>query len=393
MTTMSPPTVRIDERYTTDVLQSLVRINSVNPSLSATGPGEAAIAEYLIRTMTAMGLEVHAHDPQPGRTSVVGRWRSTGKGRSLMLNGHIDTVAVDEMADPFGAKITDGRCYGRGAYDMKGSVAACFGAVKALRDAGVRLAGDLLIAAVADEEHASLGTADLVGRYPVNGAIVTEPTSGRLCLAHKGFVWLRITVAGKAAHGSQYTIGVDANVRAGAILTRLGALAASLMHRAPHPLVGHPSMHVPIIAGGTGMSTYAASATITIERRTIPGETLDAVVAEIQQAIDDARAADPSIHATVEVELSRESFEAQPDSPLVRAVTAATTTVRGTPPVVVGENPWMDSALLAAAGVDTVIIGPHGTGAHAKEEWVDVPSVLETAAILAEAAQQYCGVV
>lgn len=122
--------MRIDETFTTDVLRGLVRINSVNPSLSATGVGEAEIADYTAATMAGLGLEVQKHEPAPGRVSVVGRLRGTGGGRTLMLNAHYDTVATDEMADPFAATIADGRCYGRGAYDMKGSLAASLGAIK-----------------------------------------------------------------------------------------------------------------------------------------------------------------------------------------------------------------------------------------------------------------------
>src|ERR1700722_1034882 len=185
--------VTIDESFTIDVLRALVRINSVNPSLSTTGVGEAEIARHTAATLAGLGLDVFTHEPQPGRVSVVGRLRGAGGGRALMLNAHYDTVAVDEMTDPFAATVIHGRCYGRGAYDMKGSLAACIGAVKALRDARINLRGDVLIAAVADEEHASLGTSDLVARYHVDGAIVTEPTSMRICLAHKGFVWLSVT--------------------------------------------------------------------------------------------------------------------------------------------------------------------------------------------------------
>jgi acetylornithine deacetylase len=375
--------VAIDEAYTTGVLQELVRINSVNPSLSPTGVGEAAIGRYTADAMRQVGLEVASHEPQPGRVSVVGRLEGTGGGRTLMLNAHYDTVAVDEMADPFGATIAQGRLYGRGAYDMKGSLAACFGAVKALRESGARLRGDVLIAAVADEEHASLGTSDIIRRYRVDGAVVTEPTSLAVCLAHKGFAWISVTVEGRAAHGSQFAVGVDANARLGPVLVRLGQLASELTARPPHPLVGPPSLHVAMIEGGTGMSTYAASATAHIERRMIPGETVDQVVAEIGQRVGD-------LGATVTAGLAREPFEVQSDRAIVRMVVDATTQVLGSPPRIVGENPWMDSALLAAAGVETVVFGPHGTGAHAKEEWVDLQSVYQTARILAETARCYC---
>ena len=383
--------VTIDEPYTIRVLQQLVRTNSVNPLLSHTGPGEAEIARYTAAVLTDLGLEVKSHEPEPGRVSVVGRLRGTGGGRSLMLNAHYDTVAVDEMDHPFSGSIRDGRCYGRGAYDMKGSLAASIGAVKSIRDAGVRLRGEVLIAAVADEEYGSLGTSDLVARYKVDGAIVTEPTSLRICLAHKGFAWLTVTVPGRAAHGSQFTKGVDANVRAGSLLVALGRLASELTSRPSHRLVGPPSLHVPMMHGGTGMSTYAASATVEIERRMVPGETREQVTGEIQQLIDRLATEDTSFRATLTTGLTREPFEVSENSPLVKTLAGVVTEVVGATPIYVGENPWMDSALLAASGVDTVVFGPDGTGAHAKEEWVDVQSVLRVAQILAQTARSYCG--
>jgi acetylornithine deacetylase len=382
--------ITIDGPFTTGVLQQLVRINSVNPSLDPAGAGEADIARYTASTLTELGLDVRTHEPEPGRVSVVGRLRGTGGGRTLMLNAHHDTVAVDEMVDPFSGSIRDGKCYGRGSYDMKGSLAACIGAAKALIDTGVSLPGDVLVAAVADEEFASMGTSDLIGRYRVDGAIVTEPTSERICLAHKGFTWASVTVHGRAAHGSQFTVGIDANVRLGALLVEIGRLATELTSRPPHRLVGPPSIHASMVRGGTGMSTYAASATVQIERRTVPGETREQVAGELQQLIDRLAAKDTTFDASLAMELVREPFEVSEASPLVKTLTTAATRVLDTTPVYVGENPWMDSALLAASGVDTVVFGPHGAGAHASEEWVDVRSVNRVAQVLAETAGAYC---
>jgi acetylornithine deacetylase len=308
-----------------------------------------------------------------------------------MLNAHYDTVAVDEMQEPFSGSLVDGRCYGRGSYDMKGSLAACIGAVKGLRDAGVHPRGDVLIAAVADEEHASIGTSDLIGRYRVDGAIVTEPTSLQICLAHKGFIWLAATVHGRAAHGSQFRLGIDANVRLGALLEGIGRLAAEMTSRTPHRLVGPPSIHAPLIAGGTGMSTYSASATVQIERRTVPGESREQVVREIEQLLAKLDGEDGTSRPELSVGLVRDPFEVSEDSPLVKALALSVKQVTGTDPRYVGETPWMDSALLAKAGIDTVVFGPHGAGAHAKEEWVDVQSVMRVAEVLAETARSYCG--
>ena len=135
-----------------------------------------------------------------------------------MLNAHYDTVSAEGMAEPFAAALRQGRLYGRGAYDMKAGLAANMAAAKALVDAGISLRGDLLVAAVADEEYASLGTADLLSRYQVDGAIVTEPTELELCLAHKGFIWFEVETTGRAAHGSRFDLGVDAKMRMGRFL-------------------------------------------------------------------------------------------------------------------------------------------------------------------------------
>jgi acetylornithine deacetylase len=387
---LAPMPTTIDERYTLAVLRDLVRIDSVNPSLVPGAAGEAEIAGYVSEAMRALDCEVAVHEHARGRFSVVGTLPGTGGGRSLMLNAHMDTVGVDGMDDPFGAEVRGVRLYGRGAYDMKGSLAGCLAAVKALRDTGTRLAGDVLVAAVADEEHASLGTQDIARTYAVDGAIVTEPTSLRVCLAHKGFVWLEVETHGRAAHGSRPELGIDANARMGRVLARLEPFAAVLRERSSHSLVGPASMHAATLRGGSGLSTYAASCVLGIERRTIPGETVEACVAEVQSILDAAVAEDPSFSASLRLLLARSPFEADPGGGLVRTLAHAVADTTGEPAVFVGETPWMDSALLADAGVETVVIGPHGSGAHAAEEWVDLDSVVALADILAGTARAYC---
>lgn len=380
----------IDRAFTLRTLGDLVRINSINPTLEPGGPGEAAIAEYLTRTLQQLGLAVERHEPTPGRVSVVGRLRGQRAGRTLMLNGHVDTVGVAGMAEPFSGAVRDGKLYGRGSYDMKGSVAACVAAAQALADAGAPFAGELLVAAVADEEDASIGTADLVDKYRVDAAIVTEPTHLQICLAHKGFAWIDVETQGRAAHGSRFDLGIDANMAMGRFLGALRELERDLRQRPPHPLVGPPSLHAGVLRGGTAPSVYAASCRLTIERRTIPGETEAAVVREVQVLIDRLAAEDPAFVATCRSTLARDPFEVSSDAEIVRVVSGAGERVLGARPPVCGQTPWMDSALLAAAGVETVVIGPTGAGAHAAEEWVDVESVVQLAAILAEAVVAYC---
>ena len=380
----------IDTGYITRVLQDLVRINSVNPVLDPAAPGERAIAEYVGETMAALGADVRYHEPKAGRVSVVATLGGSAPGRSLMFNAHADTVDVAGMPEPFSGDLRDGRVYGRGAFDMKGGLAAMMGAVKALADAGSPHAGEVLLAAVADEEYASLGTEELVRHYRPDAAIVTEPTALDICVAHKGFAWFELTTRGRAAHGSRFDLGVDAVMRMGRVLAGLEALERDVRGRAPHPLLGPPSLHAATIAGGSGLSTYAATCRLQIERRTVPGESREAVTNEIRALLRRQVELDSSFEADLEVLLVRAPFEVSEDAAIVRALSDAATNVLGHAPAFVGQTPWMDAALLADAGAETVVMGATGAGAHASDEWVDVASVHQLAQCLAEAAIRYC---
>jgi acetylornithine deacetylase len=382
--------VQIDQEYLIQTLINLVKINSINPSLVSNGAGEKIIAAYVADSLHGLGFEVERYEPQHGRVSVVGLLKGTGGGRSLMLNAHTDTVGIDHMPAPFSAEIRDGKLYGRGAYDMKGSLAACLAAAKALSGSD-RLKGDVLIAAVADEEYASLGTEEIVKHYKPAAAIVTEPTELTLCIAHKGFVWIEVETIGRAAHGSRFALGLDANMRMGRFLAELDRLEQALRKRVGHVLVGPPSLHAAKIEGGTEPSMYAARCVLQIERRTIPGESTDQVLQEIQTIIDQLTQADPTFKASIKSSLARDSFEVSRDAAIVRSIDRAVTQTLGHAPEYTGVSFWMDSALLAAAGIETAVIGPIGAGAHASEEWVDLQSVEDTARILQQTAIDYCG--
>jgi acetylornithine deacetylase len=382
--------MKIDRDYTLATLARLVQINSVNPTLVAGAPGEAEIARFIAESLRGCGLAAEILEAAPGRTSVLGRLAGTGGGRSLMLNAHCDTVDVAGMAEPFSGAIREGKLYGRGSFDMKGSLAACMAAAKALKDAQVALRGDVLVAAVADEEYGSLGTSDLITRVKPDGAIVTEPTALDVCLAHKGYLWIEVAVTGRAAHGSKFQYGIDANMKMGQFLARLSVLERELRSRTPHPLVGPPSLHAALLEGGTGLSTYAPSCRVQIERRTVPGETEAQAVAEIRAIVDGLAAEDADFRASVRAFFVRDPFEVAPEAAIVKAVDRAAAKVRGAEAAHIGDTPWMDSALLQAAGVETVVCGAAGAGAHADVEWVDVESVVQLAEILAEAAMEYC---
>jgi acetylornithine deacetylase len=371
----------------TDLLARMVAIDSVNPSLVPGGAGEGEIAAYVADWSRSAGLDVEILEATPGRPSVVTRARGTSGGRSLLVCGHLDTVTMEGMRDT-SARVEGDRLYGRGAYDMKAGVAA---ALIACRDAArLGLAGDVIVAAVADEEHASLGVQEVLATVRADAAIVTEPTELDLVVAHRGFVWAEIEVTGRAAHGSRPHLGVDAIVKAGPILTALGALDADLGART-HPLLGRGSLHASLIRGGEEMSSYPARCVVGLERRTLPGEEAADVEAELATVLDGCRRADPELVAAARTLLVREPFEVSRDAQVVETVGAAAAEVLGAPPRITGASYWADAAFIAAAGIPTVMFGPAGEGAHAAEEWVSVASTEAVARTLVSVARRVCG--
>jgi acetylornithine deacetylase/succinyl-diaminopimelate desuccinylase-like protein len=363
-----------------ELLSRLVAADSVNPSLVPGGAGEREIAGLIVGWARDAGLETEVLEATPGRPSVLVRARGRGGGRTLLLCGHIDTVTVEGMTAPHVPRVDGDRLYGRGAYDMKAGVAA---ALVACREAAaLGLAGDVVVAAVADEEHASLGVQETLRAVRADAAVVTEPTELEVAIAHKGFVWAEIEVTGQAAHGSRPHLGVDAIVKAGPILTALGELDAALGDRT-HPLLGRGSVHASVIEGGAELSSYPARCVIGLERRTLPGDT--AVEAELDALLDRCRAADPGLVAERRTLLVREPFEVPESAEIVTAVREAHGGA-----AIGGASYWADAAFIAAAGIPTVLYGPGGEGAHAIEEWVSLSDTETVARTLVRTAQRIC---
>jgi acetylornithine deacetylase len=369
------------------LLSSLVAADSVNPSLVAGGAGEHEIATLIEAWARDAELETERLEETPGRPSVLVRARGTGDGRTLLLCGHIDTVNVEGLPDAHTPRIEGDRLYGRGAYDMKAGVAAALMAAREVSRLG--LAGDVVVAAVADEEHASLGVQEALRRVSADAAVVTEPTELKLAVAHKGFVWSEIEVAGRAAHGSRPHLGVDAILKMGAVLTELEWLDRSLAERT-HPLLGRASLHASLIEGGVELSSYPAHCKLGVERRTLPGETGEQVEAELASLLERCREADPSFEASHRILLVREPFEIDQEEELVALVAQATAEVLPEPATIGGASYWADAAFIAAAGVPTVLFGPGGEGAHAAEEWVSLSDTDAVARTLVGLAKRFC---
>jgi len=374
---------------TAGLLAALVRINSVNPSLIPGAAGETDIARFVKGWLDERGIPTDVHEAAPNRPSVIARVPGKGGGRSLLVNAHLDTVGVDGMPDPFNPRIENGRMYGRGTYDMKAGLAACMLALADIRPG--ELAGDVLLAAVADEEHASLGVQDVLRRIRADAAIVTEPTSLQVCIAHKGFSWHEIATVGRAAHGSQPQFGIDAIAHMGRVLNRLEDLQAELRQRTPHRLLGHGSLHASLISGGQELSSYPATCTLQLERRTLPAEDIASVEQEIEALLGALAAEDPQFQARQRTILSRPPFCVSEDEAIVQTLLSEASVVLGTTPATFGASFWMDAAFLGAAGIPTVAFGPHGAGAHALDEWVDLHSVDQCREILVRAIRSFSG--
>ncbi len=354
--------------------RALVATPSVNPALDPSGTGEKDVAQMAAEWLRSWGFGVELVEAVPDRPSVLARLER-GRGRSLILNGHLDTVGVDGMTvDPFDPVVREGRLWGRGSADMKGGIAA---ALAAARDAAVEgFRGTLIVALTADEEEQGRGARRLVeDGLRADGAIVCEPTGLAIMPAHKGFTWVELEFRGRAAHGSRPDLGVDAIRHAGLFLARLGVLQSSLAEREPHPLLGSGSVHAGTIRGGSALSVYPASCTLTLERRTLPGETVEAFRTEVEFALGRLRSDVPALDVSLEVTLHRDGSEVSTDHELVSAAAAAARGA-GLEPGIRGMTAWVEAVTFNQAGTPALCFGPGSIGAaHAADESVAVDEI------------------
>jgi len=363
-----------------ELTRTLVELDTVNPALVPGAPGERPAVDLLAARLAARGFEIEVVGPAE-RPSLLATHRGRGGGRSLALNGHLDTVGVDGMAEPFAARVEGDRMYGRGTCDMKAGVAAMV--VAAERAAAAGHDGDVLLALVADEEHGSLGTQAVLeylareDRLP-DACIVGEPTWLDLIVAHRGFSVVEVELRGRAAHSSRPHEGVNAVAHLGRLLGAVEAFDATLSAREPHPYAGHGSLQATVASGGSAPFTLAASARAVIERRTVPGEPLHAGLREAEAIV-----AELSVDATCREVMARDAWEMSAGPAVERLVELLPFTGR------VGAPYWMESALWEAAGVPTVVCGPAGGGLHTDVEWVELDQVRAYEAALTALVQAF----
>ena len=383
----------LDEPALIQLLKDMVKIDSVNPSLVKGARGETEMANLCSWYLESLGMDVKMYDVEPGRPNVVGVLKGKGGGRALLLNGHTDTVGADYMTiDPFEPTIKDGKLYGRGSFDMKGGLAASMAAVKAVADSHHELKGDVILAAVCDEEFASIGTEKLMEETSADAAIIGEFTASNIQVAHKGFAWIDIETRGVAAHGSLYQVGVDAIANMGHVLIGIEALQNILMEDV-HPLVGPGSIHASIIQGGRELSTYPDHCLLQVERRLIPGETRANVDEEMNALLQTLREGDPKFQGDHKITFYRGAMEVSPEEEICQLIKEGTEKITGVTPKYTGGTGWMDSEIIWNKGIPVVCHGPMGSGAHSKEEWVDLESVANIARVHEYVIKEFCEVV
>jgi acetylornithine deacetylase len=361
--------------------RALVRVPSVNPSLEEGGTGEAEVAELCAGWLEGWGFQVERSFAAPGRANVVARM---GKGpRRILLNGHLDTVGVGGMTvPPFQGEVVDGRLLGRGSCDMKGGIASILSAAAALAREGWE-EGELVVALVADEEHASIGAQALVeAGLTADLCVVCEPTSLAVAPAHKGFAWTEVVVHGRAAHGSRPERGIDAIRNMGQLLVALSEIEARLEAAPAHPLLGRGSIHAGTVVGGRAPSVYPDLCTLVLERRLLPGEAVAQGEAEIRELVARLEARIPDFRATVTGGLTRPGTEVAEDHTLVLGLLQAMVG-QGLAPVVAPMSAWVDAAVFNEAGIPSVCFGPGSIEqAHAADEWCPIEEIEVAARVL-----------
>lgn len=376
---------------TAELLKALVRIPSVNPmGRSVQGPEflETRLTEFLTHYLVQLGLPVERQHVLPGRENVIARWEPTSATKTYLFEVHQDTVPVDGMTiDPFGGEIRGGRLYGRGACDVKGSMAAMLLALERLVRHSPSRSARVVFACTVDEEHTFLGVQRLVQGLQVDGAIVAEPTKLKIVHAHKGVVRWQLRTTGRSCHSSRPEQGINAIYRMAQILPHIEDYARELQASVSDPLLGPPTLSVGRIEGGLSVNTVPDWCRIEIDRRLIPGETPEGAFSrfesDLRQRVPDGVAFEcmpPWLHCP--------ALPTQRGTEMALALERSLIAVLGR--CEYEAVPYgTDASTLAAAGIPAVVFGPGDIAqAHTCDEWIDLDEVQTAAEILYHLATQ-----
>jgi acetylornithine deacetylase/succinyl-diaminopimelate desuccinylase-like protein len=366
---------------TENLLRDLIALPSVNPAFLPAGhvrAGEQRVGEFLAALAARAGLDVEFREVFPKRSNLLASLSPRGKVKQrVLLAPHLDTVnGTDEQFNP---QTRNGRLYGRGASDAKGTVAAMFAALCEMSRSGARPAGtEVVFAGLIDEENAQAGSRALAeARFKAELAVVGEPTCLRVVTAHKGSLWLRLETHGKSAHGARPELGDNAIHSMAQIVCLLETKYATQLKRRRHPLLGSPTVSVGVVAGGTQPNIVPDRCAISVDRRTLPGETETIVRREITALLrrnglrvtfgDDKLA--PCL-----------PLETDPRHPLVAQLLRE---FRQSKPA--GVHYFCDAAVLAQGGIPSVVFGPGDIAqGHTADEWISIAALTRSKRMLVQ---------
>lgn len=380
----------VEGESATNLLRSMIRAASVNPP-----GGERNCAEVVYKKLASLGLEVEYVEREPGRTNVVTRLKG-GRGTPVLLyNGHIDVVPPGNgwSHDPFSGEIDGGRLYGRGAADMKSGVASMVAAVEAIVKSGARLRGDLILTAVADEETGSLrGTRYLIANgLKADMAVVSEPTDLRIEIANKGILWAEIIARGRGSHASRPHLGVNAIDKMHAIIEALHGIKLEGWNELFD--VPPPVLSVTTIQGGTKINVIPDLCKIEVDRRLLPGETPEAALSQIKNAIDSVKERDHQLETEINVLDEWPPMQVSPEEPVVKSLASVVEKLTGGKPKLYGKAAGTDASwLVRDAGIPTVLYGPGDPRlSHTPDENVELVKVADAAKVFAVLAGDILG--
>ena len=365
---------------TEKLLRELIALPSVNPAFlprNDARAGEGRVADFLAATAAKAGLAVHFQKVLPGRSNLLATLSPPGKVKQrILLAPHLDTVNVF-FEEQFVPRCVNGRIYGRGACDDKGSVAAMLTALSRLVRKGRRPATtEIVFAGLMDEENAQAGSRALAASgFQADLAIVGEPTRLQIVTAHKGSLWIRLETHGKAAHGACPHLGKNAVHEMARIVDLFETSYARRLHQRRHPLLGPPTINIGYIQGGTQPNIVPALCVAGADRRTLPGETEASVRAEMN-----AWLRSHGLRATLTSEKSAFCLpmETDPRLPLVQKFLRA---ARQKKPA--GVDYFCDASILSQGGIPSIVFGPGDIAqAHTADEWISQKSLEAATALL-----------
>ncbi|MCF7935751.1 MAG: M20 family metallopeptidase [Synergistales bacterium] len=391
---------RIKDAVSEAELVALLRRLIEIPSHSGTPGREGEIARYVQGFLAAEGVECRLMPVLEGRSNVLARIPGEGGGTALMLNGHIDTVPPYNMEEPFSATVENGTIRGRGACDMKSGAAAMMMTLVAFRRTGIRLAGDLVFTAVINEELKSEGTEEVIRRgIKADFAIVGEPTDLTIGIGHRGLEWLDIEIKGRTAHGGTPEQGVNAISKAAAFIRAVEDRLIPKLAGRSHPVVGASTLNLGTIRGGDQPSSVAGRCHVQIDRRPTPGETLEQVLGDFRELLDQLAAEDPEFSATLRrnpdnmATMDHLPVFVKEDSPLVVHLKEAILETTGAAAEISVVPGWTDASLLQNfGGIPALNLGPGSIkNAHTEWEFVPVAELVQAMHIYAGTALRLCG--